>query len=314
MMQSKTELSVGPIQADPLVGQMPTGTANGVHDSSQASTHSCPQPKEASPIKARKVSNPKSDSGLSDAIIIDYLRHHPTVSVADLVKFTGVTATAVRQRLGRLMDQGLVDRKTQGEQTAKQPASGLPDSELSVAGRETTGQRRRGRPTHRYSLTREGSRSSGSNYEDLASVLWLEIRGIQDLEVRRGLVRRLVARLIEHYRDQVQGTTLRERMKSLVALMDARAIPFEMNITADEKVLPGQLPTLTALACPYPDLAEQDRMICALEKMLFSEMLGEGLRLTACRLDGDTCCKFEAQGVLPGKNTKKESLYDTTLD
>jgi predicted ArsR family transcriptional regulator len=274
----------------------PPGAAKGAHGSDQACATRIPHEKGEN---GGKATPPKPDTGLSDATIIDYLRHHQTVSVADLVDFTGVTATAVRQRLGRLMDQGLVARKTQHLQAAEQRAAG---------------QSKRGRPTHRYSLTHAGSRSSGSNYEDLANVLWMEIRDIQDPEVRRGLLRRIVARLIEHYRDQVQGDTLRERMNSLAALMDARAIPFEVDVNTDETGLPGQLPTLTALACPYPDLAEQDRMICALEKMLFSEMLGKRLRLTACRLDGDTCCRFEAHGVLIGKNTNKESLYDPAMD
>ena len=70
---------------------------------------------------------------LSDRTIVDYLRRHPSATVGDLVGFTGVTATAVRQRLTRLMSQGLVAR------------------ESTAAGR--------GRPMHRYSLTQAGIRS-----------------------------------------------------------------------------------------------------------------------------------------------------------
>jgi predicted ArsR family transcriptional regulator len=51
---------------------------------------------------------------------------------------------------------------------------------------------------------------------------------------------------------------------------------------------------LTAVACPYPELAEQDRGVCAMERMMFSEMVGERLKLTDCRLDGDACCRFVA--------------------
>jgi hypothetical protein len=32
--------------------------------------------------------------------------------------------------------------------------------------------------------------------------------------------------------------------------------------------------------------------------MMFSELVGEGLRLTECRLDGDECCRFEPSQVL----------------
>jgi DeoR family transcriptional regulator, suf operon transcriptional repressor len=40
-------------------------------------------------------------------------------------------------------------------------------------------------------------------------------------------------------------------------------------------------------------LAEQDRGICGVERMLFSELLGENIRLSECRLDGASCCRFE---------------------
>jgi predicted ArsR family transcriptional regulator len=50
---------------------------------------------------------------------------------------------------------------------------------------------------------------------------------------------------------------------------------------------------LTAHACPDPELAEQDRGICILEKMLFSELVGQNLDLTQCRLDGGSCCQFQ---------------------
>ena len=81
-------------------------------------------------------------------------------------------------------------------------------------------------------------------------------------------------------------------MESLVQLMQQRDIPFE--VTPDDE---GQLPVLTALACPYPDLVELDRSICSMEKLLFSELLGEGVKLSACRLDGENCCTFEMSGA-----------------
>jgi len=54
------------------------------------------------------------------------------------------------------------------------------------------------------------------------------------------------------------------------------------------------LPVITMFGCPYPELAEQDRSICALERMVFSGILDQDVRLTTCRLDGDRCCEFEA--------------------
>lgn len=208
-----------------------------------------------------------STTELSDQKIVDFLRRRAAATIADFVEFTGVTATAVRQRLTRLMDQGLIARQSE------------------AAGR--------GRPTHQYSLTPAGVRSGGDNYDQLAQVLWQEIREIRDPEVRQGLLWRVSQRLANVYRGQVEGETIRDRMASLSRLMAEQHLPFEVDQFSE-------LPVLTALACPYPDLAEQDRGVCAMEKMLLSEVLGQDVRLSSCRLDGASCCTFEASAAPAG--------------
>lgn len=200
----------------------------------------------------------------SDRMIIDYLRRHSAATIADLVEFCGVTATAVRQRLTRLMDRGLVARHSE------------------IVGR--------GRPSHRYSLTSAGERTGGNNYDLLARVLWDEIRDIRDPEVRQGLLKRIAERMAEAYRAQIHGQSIPERMAELVTLMAGQDMPFDLNPSTD-------LPVITALSCPYPDLAEQDRGVCAMEKMVFSDILGENVKLSACRLDGAHCCTFETSGA-----------------
>jgi DeoR family suf operon transcriptional repressor len=95
----------------------------------------------------------------SDIGILDLLRKTGPLGVRELAQATRVTATAVRQRLSRLMAQALVDR------------------ELEHASR--------GRPSHRYRLTEKGRRQTGANFADLAVALWNEVRGIKDAEVRR---------------------------------------------------------------------------------------------------------------------------------
>jgi predicted ArsR family transcriptional regulator len=171
-----------------------------------------------------------------------------------------VTATAVRQRLVRLLKQGDIERNAE---------------------RIT-----RGRPVHRYGLTEKGRRRSGANFADLAIALWHEIREIKDAEVRRGLLQRISGRLATLYAGQIRGSSLDERMESLAAIFRERQIPFEVERT-------GDLPLLHATACPYPELAEQDRTVCSMERIMFSELLGENLRLSNCRLDGHNCCTFE---------------------
>ncbi|MBI2480262.1 MAG: hypothetical protein HYV60_17000 [Planctomycetia bacterium] len=147
----------------------------------------------------------------------------------------------------------------------------------------------RGRPSHRYRLTAKGRRKTGSNFADLAIALWQEIRAIQDIEVRRGLLQRLAKRLADAYADQIAGETIEEKLESLATLFGERKVPFSVTHAA------GKLPILTALACPYPDLADQDRTICSMEKILFAQLLGEQVSLSQCRLDGESCCTFEVR-------------------
>lgn len=196
----------------------------------------------------------------SDNAILDLLRKRQAMSITELSTAMAVTATAVRQRLTRLMAQGYIERK---------------EARAS-----------RGRPSHAYTLTAKGRRKSGSNFADLALVLWEEVRAIKDADVRRGLLARLSKRLVAQYSDQIEGRTLAERMQSLTQLFAQRQVPFEVTVT-------DSLPILTAHACPYPELAEQDKSICAMERMMFSELLGESVRLEKCRMDGDSCCTFQ---------------------
>jgi predicted ArsR family transcriptional regulator len=196
----------------------------------------------------------------SDTTLLDVLRKRDGQTVAELAALLCVTATAVRQRLTRLLAQGLIERK------------------LMRGGR--------GRPGHEYSLTTAGRRKTGANFADLAMALWEEIRLIKDTDVRRGLLSRVSRRLAEVYAQQIDGHTIEEKMAALAEVFEQRQVPFEVDRS-------HELPILTALACPYPDLAERDRSVCAMERMLFEELLGEDLKLSQCRLDGGSCCTFE---------------------
>ncbi len=195
----------------------------------------------------------------SDKALLDAMRRQGAVTIADLVMEMGVTATAVRQRLTRLMDAGLVHR-----QTEKQA---------------------RGRPNHRYLLTEKGEQAAGDNFGDLAVVLWEEIKAVDDPAIRRGLLKRIADRFVAKYRNAIDGPSLEERMAAMARIMGEREIPFEVKKE-------NELPVLSALACPYPELAKQDRSVCTMEKLMLSEVLGENVKLSECRLDGGTCCTF----------------------
>jgi DeoR family suf operon transcriptional repressor len=195
----------------------------------------------------------------TDAGLLDMLRAAGPMDVAEIARAMAVTPTAVRQRLGRLMAQGLVER------------------EAVRLGR--------GRPKHRYRLTAKGLRGMGSNFTDLALALWREIGAIEDLEVRRSLMRRVIRNLVDSYAGQIEGNTMAERMQSLARILEQRRIPFSVENN-------GELALLNANACPYQELAEKDRTICTLEKIVFSQLLQREVQLSQCRLDGGSCCQF----------------------
>src|SRR3954452_4382060 len=139
----------------------------------------------------------------SDRVLLEVLQRNGAVTISVLVAEMGGTATAVRQRLQRLMADGLVERHAE--------------------------KKGRGRPNHRYSLTEQWERSAVTNFADMADVLWDEIKSVENPEIRRGLLKRIAGRLAARYRDEVGGETLGNRMTALAGVMGERDIPFRVE-------------------------------------------------------------------------------------
>lgn len=231
-----------------------------------------------------------SEYRTSDAALVELLRVEATratggLGIGELARRLGVTATAVRQRLDRLMRAGLVGRATVSDGVATSGASAPV--------------RLRGRPSHVYSLTEKGRRTGGDNFRDLAIVLWKEIRSVREPAVRRGLIARIGTAMAGLYRDEVTGTTARERLESTAQILQKRRI--SCGVEPASAAPQGDLPVLTSYACPYPELAEQDRGICAAERLMLEDLVGSAVRLSDCRLDGAACCRFTVGGAGDGQ-------------
>lgn len=182
------------------------------------------------------------------------------MTVGELVESMGVTATAVRQRLTRLMALGHISRT--------QTACG------------------RGRPSHRYELTDQGRNSAGNNLGDLAVVLWEEVQQIEDTETRHRVISGVVERLAAKYESEVSGETIEERMRSFSQLFAERKIP----VSVEHK---DGLPVIKVSGCPYPTLAADNREICEMEQQLLEKIIGSPVDLCQCQQDGDKCCSFQ---------------------
>lgn len=203
-------------------------------------------------------------SDTSDRRLLDLIRRDGPLTVAEMGSRLGVTATAIRNRLTRLVASGLVERRA-----------------------ESVG---RGRPRHAYQASAEAHKALGQNYADLAVALWEELmRDIEDPKLRRVLFGRVTDRLAEVYGSQVQGEEWQGRMVQLGEVLHGRGI--EAEVAGED----GVSPVLRQHSCPYHALADLDPAICALERKMFEKVLGRGLRLSRCRLDGHRSCDFEAK-------------------
>jgi predicted ArsR family transcriptional regulator len=202
----------------------------------------------------------------SDRTLLDLMRRYGPLTVADFTTRLGVTPTAVRNRLTRLVGSGLVERKAEHGS--------------------------RGRPRHVYQASVEAHKRLGQNYADLAVVLWDEMmRTVEDRKLRRVLFARITSRLAELYRAQVTGEEWQGRLVQLGTILHDRGIETEVSYDG------ALLPVLKQHSCPYYELAEVDRAVCAMERKMFEKVLGRGLRLSQCRLDGHRSCDFEAKPI-----------------
>lgn len=198
----------------------------------------------------------------SDRPLMDLVRRNGPLSVEDLAERMGVTPTAIRVRLSRLVESGLVERI-----------------------QESVG---RGRPKYFYHASPLAQKKLGQNYADLALVLWDEVmRSVDDPKIRRDLFARITDRLAISYSSQMRGEEWSSRMVQLGGLLHERGVETEVS-AGDE----GQT-VLRQLSCPYFELAEVDRDICSLERRMFEKVVGHGLTLSHCRLDGARSCDFE---------------------
>ena len=202
----------------------------------------------------------------ADRTLLVRLNGRGRAGVEQLCEDLGVTATAVRQRLGRLSDGGFVDRRS-----------------VNVG---------RGRPKHLYGLTADGRRALGSNYQELADAMWSALSEVEDEGVRSFLFGRLQDTLVARYGGDANGAgVLKERLAGLRDALQVHGFSVELDDS-------GPLPVLRENHCPYLDISEDDPQICELEQRVFARVLGTGVELTRCCRDGDSCCEFTPTGDL----------------
>jgi len=204
----------------------------------------------------------------ADRSLLDLIRRHGPMTIAEMAERLAVTATAVRNRLTRLVGSGMVERRSE-------PGG-------------------RGRPRYTYQASVAAHKRLGQNYADLAVILWDEMmRSVEDRKLRRFLFGRITERLADLYCAQMTGVDWERRLVQLGSILHDRGV--ETEVTRGDG---GSMPILKQHSCPYYELAEVDRAVCSMERKMFEKVLGRSLRLSQCRLDGHRSCDFEAKPVV----------------
>ncbi len=191
------------------------------------------------------------------------------MTVPELIENLEVTATAVRQRLERLTEAGLIERR-----------------------KESVG---RGRPQFRYVLTQLGMRYASASYSDLATALWQEILDLPSPMQRTRILRRVARRMaVGLSASMPSDADVESRFHAVAQELEKRRVPVSVRSG-------GPLPVLEVLACPYPELTSDDsnRHLCEMEQEMLSAAVGQELKLECCQLDGHHQCQFKVHEVPP---------------
>jgi predicted ArsR family transcriptional regulator len=189
--------------------------------------------------------------------ILAHLQRHGEATVKDLEEVLEVSTTAVREHLTHLQARELVATR------------------LVRSGP--------GRPHLAYFLTAKAHSLFPKQYDTLVNLLLREITGREGHERLQIILDAVAARLAEEYGAQVSGAGLTERLATLRGALEARGIPAEVPPSGDG---------VEVFACPYLDVAQEHAGVCAMERRMIEQVLGETIALEGTIREGRRSCHF----------------------
>ena len=200
-----------------------------------------------------------------DRRFLSQLARLPEPTVQSLCTAIGVTATAIRHRLDRLLENELVEKQ-------------------SVV-------RGRGRPANFYRLTAAGRNALGDNSTRLAELLWREVMRIESPVIRERIIDGVRRGMAEDLGAGLTAETPAERLQELGSHLMATG--FDVDVTSSGT----DGPVLQEHCCPYHAVVGEDsspnKAICQFEEQVFSEVVGAPVRISQHCGNGHGCCEFE---------------------
>jgi len=194
--------------------------------------------------------------------IVRLLVGNPPQTVADLIKNTGVTRTAVTEQLNELVGAGFVERTVER----------LPG---------------RGRPRHLYSATQAAMvLLFASNQRLVVPAMWRAIEELGGESLSQRVAAKVSDALAEHYRSRLRSADPQARLRELADVLNEEGALIEIEQQGDGLVMRKR-------SCGFTPMFDAKRNICAVDEALMSTVIGRPVRRVSCRHDGAPCCTFE---------------------
>lgn len=216
--------------------------------------------------------HPRASAEPRDAVqptkqqILDHLHRERRGTVRELARLLGLSAAGIRQHLGLLERDGLVQASEERGHV--------------------------GRPAFVYSLTERGEMLYPKNYDVLANMLMEEVRAIAGADALQRVLRRIAARMAEQRMDRVEGKTTAERVAETATIMREMGCTAEFERKGDDFYL-------YQCTCPYPNVARRNSGVCALEVDYVRRLTGTDARLVTSLLRGDRACTYRIRPTPP---------------
>ena len=202
--------------------------------------------------------------------IIRLLVGHEPQTVAELIRSTGVTRTAVTEQLNELVAAGFVERTTER----------LPG---------------RGRPRHLYGATAGALLLLfASNQHLVVPAIWRAIADVGGKPLTEKILNHVSRTLAEHYKRRIRGTTPQQRLREMTELLTEEGSLVEIEDEGHGHLI------LCKRSCPFISMYEETGVVCCVDRQVLTAVVGAPVIRTACRHEGAPCCTFELADT-PGK-------------
>lgn len=191
--------------------------------------------------------------------ILESLKRKGSLTAAELAAEHGLTPNAVRQHLGKLEAEKLVD--------------------------ERAARRGRTKPSFVYSITADGERLFPQRYDVLLNAVLHEIQREEGRDRVTDLFRKIGERSARKYADRFEGKDAAGRVDELTKLLREQGVVADCERTADGFLIREH-------NCPFKETVAAHPQVCTVVHTLMHEVLPGVPEQRSSIARGDSVCEF----------------------